>query len=463
MTKSQPRSRRRSNRGRAGRAARVGRVALAALAGIAASLAAGSVAALAAPAITPATTSAARVTVAAPGLPRPTTVYDASVSLAVEASRARLGLFVDANPLAPAGQPDAEPTAQCPLVSPDTLSTAAIELVPSGGNLQLQLDPWTAGTTTDPELRPDAAPPEAQGLPVVRCVTSMRAGVATTRAELFALDLIDGVTFGDVARLNRLDPALAVTPAGVGGEMVGSCQETADTGVCVVVWQSRRLALGLTLEGPPAGVNPSTAAALLTDVIPDVIDTLAVVRRAPLTCDIASLSADTGVTLLSAPLCDDGWAFGTSVECPPPPPLPADPSSSSTSSTSTTTTTTPFSPCRSLDVFHVESGGWVHNGSIDSACAENLTRLGMTVVTARAIAPVCEDDDPSVATGGIRPDAQGLRVTALQVALTGLGYVLPIDGTYGPLTEAAVVDYQITNGLTVDGITGSQTQGSLGI
>jgi murein L,D-transpeptidase YcbB/YkuD len=164
-------------------------------------------------------------------------------------------------------------------------------------------------------------------------------------------------------------------------------------------------------------------------------------------------------------VCADGWAFGTTVECPPP----------------TTTATTvsdsrlrrglrspavvqPLQDCTALDVFHVEADGWVYNGSIDVTCTENLTRLGMTVVTAQEVAPeACNDDDPSLSTGSIRPDQQGSRVTALQIALVNLGYVFPVDGRYGPLTESAVVDFQERNGLIVDGVAGRQTQAALGI
>ena len=69
-------------------------------------------------------------------------------------------------------------------------------------------------------------------------------------------------------------------------------------------------------------------------------------------------------------------------------------------------------------------------------------------MTASQIAPEpCDEDDPSLATGAIRPDRQGSRVAALQIALVNVGYDLPVDGRYGPLTESAVVDFQIRNGL----------------
>jgi peptidoglycan hydrolase-like protein with peptidoglycan-binding domain len=57
----------------------------------------------------------------------------------------------------------------------------------------------------------------------------------------------------------------------------------------------------------------------------------------------------------------------------------------------------------------------------------------------------------------------GTRVAALQIALANIGYVFPVDGRYGPLTESSVVDFQERNGLVVDGVAGRQTQAALGI
>ena len=88
----------------------------------------------------------------------------------------------------------------------------------------------------------------------------------------------------------------------------------------------------------------------------------------------------------------------------------------------------------------------------------------MTVVTASEVAPEpCDEDDPSLSTGSIRPDQEGTRVAALQVALVNLGYVLPVDGRFGPLTEAAVVDFQVRNGIDPIGTAGPQTRATLGI
>lgn len=387
---------------------------------------------------------------------RPEVVFERARSLAIEAARARLGEFVAANPAPAPGTEAPPPSVACPLASVDTISTAAAALNASRSvSLQPQLDPWVAATSSNPELRPDSTPSgEVGGLPIVRCTTTRPADGAITRPELFAISPRGGVSFADVARLYALDPVLRVQPATIGGEMVGSCLATATTASCVVLWQSRSLVLGLTLEGPPASVNTSTAGVLLADLVPDIVDTLAVVKRAPLACNRDAIAAATGIALLAEPECHDGWAFGRSIECPPP-----DPPASST----TTTTTLVPGPCDTLDVFHVERDGWKHNGLIDIRCAENLVRLSMTAVTAQKVAPICDEDDPSLRGGTIRPDTEGPRVSALQIALVNLGYDMPVDGRYGPITEAAVVDFQVAGGLIVDGVTGSQTRDALGI
>lgn len=58
----------------------------------------------------------------------------------------------------------------------------------------------------------------------------------------------------------------------------------------------------------------------------------------------------------------------------------------------------------------------------------------------------------------------GAEVTAIQQALKDWGlYDGPVNGTYGPLTQAAVKRFQQIKGLQVDGIAGPQTLKALGI
>jgi hypothetical protein len=397
---------------------------------------------------------------------RPSTVFDVSPSLAIEAARTRLRLFANDNPEPADGSVPAT-LPECPLISVDALNGVASTVAAARSvDLRLQLDPWLGRTTSNPELRPDTAPAgEAQGIPIVRCETSRPGDGQVTRPAMFAIDLTGGVTFGDVIRLYALEGVLATQPAGIGGRQVGGCLASDETSVCVALWSSRNLVIGLTLEGPPAAVNTSTAGAALTTSVPTVINTLAVVTQPAPVCSGDTIRGQTGVAILGEPVCADGWAFGTTVECPPPTTTATSVSDARLrSGLRSPDVVQPLQDCTALDVFHVESDGWVHNGSIDVTCTENLTRLGMTVVTAREVAPEsCDDDDPSLSTGSIRPDQQGSRVAALQIALVNVGYVLPVDGRYGPLTESAVVDFQERNGLVVDGVAGRQTQAALGI
>lgn len=55
----------------------------------------------------------------------------------------------------------------------------------------------------------------------------------------------------------------------------------------------------------------------------------------------------------------------------------------------------------------------------------------------------------------------GDDVKQLQTILGQKGYKLDVDGIFGKKTQAAVKDYQSKNGLTVDGIAGERTWGSL--
>lgn len=58
--------------------------------------------------------------------------------------------------------------------------------------------------------------------------------------------------------------------------------------------------------------------------------------------------------------------------------------------------------------------------------------------------------------GVLRRGEQGDEIRQLQEALNRNGARLPVNGSYGPLTEAAVADYQRRNGLEpVDGIAGA--------
>lgn len=62
----------------------------------------------------------------------------------------------------------------------------------------------------------------------------------------------------------------------------------------------------------------------------------------------------------------------------------------------------------------------------------------------------------------LRLGAVGPQVAQLQEALAALGYATgPIDGKFGPITEAALKAFQRDRGIVVDGYYGPQSQGAL--
>ena len=61
----------------------------------------------------------------------------------------------------------------------------------------------------------------------------------------------------------------------------------------------------------------------------------------------------------------------------------------------------------------------------------------------------------------LRRGSKGEDVKWLQERLNANGAGLKVDGDYGPVTEAAVKDYQLHRGLVVDGIAGPKTRAAL--
>ena len=57
--------------------------------------------------------------------------------------------------------------------------------------------------------------------------------------------------------------------------------------------------------------------------------------------------------------------------------------------------------------------------------------------------------------------SKGSDVKKLQEQLNSNGYKLDVDGVFGPKTQSAVRDYQKKNNLTVDGIVGNETWGTI--
>ncbi len=51
----------------------------------------------------------------------------------------------------------------------------------------------------------------------------------------------------------------------------------------------------------------------------------------------------------------------------------------------------------------------------------------------------------------------------LQARLNELGFNLSADGDFGPMTEAAVIQFQAQHGLDQDGVVGPMTSAALGL
>lgn len=63
--------------------------------------------------------------------------------------------------------------------------------------------------------------------------------------------------------------------------------------------------------------------------------------------------------------------------------------------------------------------------------------------------------------GILKLGSSGSGVRALQQALLNKGYSLAVDGAFGPMTKNAVMSFQSSQGITVDGIVGSVTWSKL--
>jgi peptidoglycan hydrolase-like protein with peptidoglycan-binding domain len=93
-------------------------------------------------------------------------------------------------------------------------------------------------------------------------------------------------------------------------------------------------------------------------------------------------------------------------------------------------------------------------------CLLGVTRTG-TAVAQAAEANQATKAPLALGSGYGRSEGSA-RVRALQRRLRALGQQPgPIDGLYGPLTEAAVTRFQSSAGLAIDGIAGPQTQRAL--
>lgn len=370
---------------------------------------------------------------------------------AIAAARQRLRMDLDAGIVV---------RDNCAVAPADVVGWAA----GTAGVANVQLSPWSQHGVFDQSLPPGDGGAIFQT--VLRCATARPDSDAAVRPSVVALLTDTGRSLSSasarpIAQFLGVEPIVPVRSASLRGEVAGSCQRTASASVCAAVWLDRGLVLGVQLDGDPTVLTPSATAALLDAMVPATVNRLAVRALTPASCDIATIAAHTGVQLLDGIVCAGGYAAGVTQPC-------AD------------------YGCAAVELFHLTPTGWWGDGTTASACPEALAALGPTPVIANALAapfqprpvpadpsvvttstlpplPPCNPRDQALGVRSLRAGHQGPRVTALQAALVAHGYDLPVDGTFGPLTTAAVLDFQTLAGITVDALVGSQTRAALGV
>ncbi len=100
-----------------------------------------------------------------------------------------------------------------------------------------------------------------------------------------------------------------------------------------------------------------------------------------------------------------------------------------------------------------------NNGLTSDGLAGTKTYAVLQSGSARAADAAAATPAPSYTT--LKLNSTGTAVTNLQNALKNLGYNASVTGTYTTETRNAVVEFQIRNSLTADGIAGSATQQAL--
>jgi hypothetical protein len=69
----------------------------------------------------------------------------------------------------------------------------------------------------------------------------------------------------------------------------------------------------------------------------------------------------------------------------------------------------------------------------------------------------------AVRAAGLRLGSSGYRVEALQKRLNEIGFAVRVDKDFGPTTRNAVMAFQASHGIEVDGVVGPETQAALDV
>ncbi len=110
--------------------------------------------------------------------------------------------------------------------------------------------------------------------------------------------------------------------------------------------------------------------------------------------------------------------------------------------------------------------GTAHGGGARAAAAvaSLAAALAVTLLLAAAGGPAGADVRPvPISSDVLGPGSEDpVAVAALQVLLRRLGWIVPLDGAWGPATQEAVEQFQAANGLDVTGVLDDSTRAALG-
>lgn len=113
--------------------------------------------------------------------------------------------------------------------------------------------------------------------------------------------------------------------------------------------------------------------------------------------------------------------------------------------------------CLLLRQGHLEAADGTYDEATSAAASAFQTSVGLTasgsVDAATWTALLSAGTQPFLQNGSTGPDVERLQ----RSLIAALGTALDIDGDFGPITEAAVRDYQTSRSLGVDGLVGGET------
>lgn len=187
--------------------------------------------------------------------------------LDVAAAKATLASFIAGNPVGTDVAAGTTTASGCPALGPTPVATAME---------QLGLQPNRSEFVVSVYERTDWTP----GIAYVACgantggaAAGIPPGVAPHFASVEFYDITGRFTWPQV--LATLSDATPTAVPGLGGEIAGGCSAFPSTTFCAVLWHLDGFIIRLSLVGPPATIDETTARSLLVSLIPQAVSDLA--------------------------------------------------------------------------------------------------------------------------------------------------------------------------------------------